>query len=279
MAQERFLMAGVMGWPVMHSRSPKLHNYWLQKHGLAGVYVPLGIKIEGLAAALRALPALGFSGCNLTIPHKVEALKIVDNLDPLAKRIGAANCIVVGPDGSLNGFNNDGWGYIENVVDRVPGWRADAGPIVVVGAGGGARAVIVGLQDRGAREIRLVNRSPERAAALVQQIGGSITTIGWNDRNRALDGAAMVVNTTSQGMVGQPALDLSLDALPKTALVSDIVYTPLETPLLAAARMRGNPTVDGLGMLLHQARPAFKAWFGVLPEVTAELRQSIEATL
>jgi len=279
MAQERFLMAGVMGWPVMHSRSPRLHNYWLQKHGLAGVYVPLGIKIEGLGAALRALPALGFSGCNLTIPHKVEALKIVDNLDPLAKRIGAANCIVVGPDGSLNGFNNDGWGYIENVVDRVPGWRADAGPVVVVGAGGGARAVIVGLQDRGAREIRLVNRSPERAAALVAQIGGSITTIAWNDRNRALDGAAMVVNTTSQGMVGQPALDLSLDVLPKTALVSDIVYTPLETPLLAAARKRGNPTVDGLGMLLHQARPAFEAWFGVQPEVTAELRQSIEATL
>lgn len=279
MAQERFLMAGVMGWPVMHSRSPKLHNYWLQKHGLAGVYVPLGIRIEGLGAALRALPALGFSGCNLTIPHKVEALKIIDNVDPLAKRIGAANCIVVGPDGSLNGFNNDGWGYIENVIERVPGWRADAGPVVVVGAGGGARAVIVGLQDRGAREIRLVNRSPERAAALVQQIGGSIATIGWNDRNRALDGAAMVINTTSQGMVGQPALDLSLDALPKTALVSDIVYTPLETPLLAAARKRGNPTVDGLGMLLHQARPAFKAWFGVMPEVTAELRQSIEATL
>lgn len=279
MAQERFLMAGVMGWPVMHSRSPKLHNYWLQKHGLAGVYVPLGIRIEGLAAALRALPALGFSGCNLTIPHKVEALKIVDSVDPLARRIGAANCIVVGPDGSLAGFNNDGWGYIENVVERVPGWRADAGPVVVVGAGGGARAVIVGLQDRGAREVRLVNRSPERAAALVQQIGGSITTIDWNDRNRALDGAAMLVNTTSQGMVGQSPLELSLDALPRTALVSDIVYTPLETPLLAAARKRGNPTVDGLGMLLHQARPAFKAWFGVLPEVTAELRQSIEATL
>lgn len=279
MVQERFLMAGVMGWPVMHSRSPKLHNYWIQKHSFAGVYVPLEIKIEGLGAALRALPALGFSGCNLTIPHKVEALKIIDNVDPLARRIGAANCIVVGADGSLNGFNYDGWGYIENVIERVPDWRADAGPVVVVGAGGGARAVIVGLQDRGAREIRLVNRSPERAAALAHQIGGSIVTIGWNDRNRALDGAAMVVNTTSQGMVGQSALELSLEVLPKTALVSDIVYTPLETPLLAAARKRGNPTVDGLGMLLHQARPAFKAWFGVLPEVTAELRQSIEATL
>lgn len=263
----------------MHSRSPKLHSYWLQKHGLAGVYVPLAIKIEGLAAALRALPALGFSGCNLTIPHKVEALKIIDNVDPLAKRIGAANCIVVGPDGSLNGFNNDGWGYIENVVERVPNWRPDAGPVVVIGAGGGARAVIVGLLDRGVRQIRLVNRTPDRANALLQQLGGPIELVGWADRGRALDGAAMVVNTTSQGMVGQPPLDLSLDALPVKALVSDIVYTPLETPLLAAARKRGNPTVDGLGMLLHQARPAFKAWFGILPEVTAELRQSIEATL
>ncbi len=277
--QDRFLLAGVMGWPVMHSRSPKLHNYWLQKHGLAGTYVPLGIKIEGLAAALRALPALGFSGCNLTIPHKVEALKIVDTLDPLAKRIGAANCIVVGADGSLNGFNNDGWGFIENVIDRAPGWRADAGTVVLVGAGGGARAIAVGLLDKGAKRIVLVNRTPARAEALAKQVGGPIEIAGWDERHKVLEGAATLINTTSQGMVGQPALDLSLDALPKTALVTDIVYTPLETPLLAAARKRGNPTVDGLGMLLHQARPAFKAWFGILPDVTPELRQSIEATL
>jgi len=277
--QERFLLAGVMGWPVMHSRSPMLHGYWLRKHGLAGAYVPLEIRIDRLAAALRALPALGFSGCNLTIPHKVEALKIVDTLDPFARRVGAANCIVVGPDGSLGGFNYDGWGFVENVVERVPGWRADAGPVVVVGAGGGARAIVASLLDRGAREIRLVNRSPDRATALAADLGGAIAAVGWDDRARALDGAAMVVNTTSLGMVGQPALDLPLDALPKSALVSDIVYTPLETPLLSAARKRGNPVVDGLGMLLHQARPAFKAWFGILPEVTAELRQSIEATL
>ena len=277
--QDRFLMAGVMGWPVMHSRSPKLHNYWLQKHGLAGTYVPLGIRIEGLAAALRALPALGFSGCNLTIPHKVEALKIVDTLDPLARRIGAANCIVVGADGSLNGFNNDGWGFIENVVDRAPNWRADAGPVAIIGAGGGARAVAVSLLDRGAKSIRLINRTAARAEALAKQVGGPIEIVEWEGRHKALEGAATLVNTTSQGMVGQPALDLSLDALPKTALVTDIVYTPLETPLLAAARKRGNPTVDGLGMLLHQARPAFKAWFGILPDVTPELRQAIEATL
>lgn len=276
---EKFLMAGVMGWPIMHSRSPLLHNYWLEKHGLVGRYVPLAIKVERLEKALRALPALGFSGCNLTIPHKIEALTIVDEVHEAARRIGAVNCIIVRPDDSLYGVNNDGWGYIENVVERVPGWRADAGPVVVLGAGGGARAVVVSLLDRGAKEVRLVNRTPARAATMKQQIGGAIEVVGWADRHKALQGAAMLVNTTSQGMVGQPALDLALDQLPKTALVSDIVYTPLETPLLAAARRRGNPTVDGLGMLLHQARPAFKAWFGVLPEVTAELRQKIEATL
>ena len=276
---DRFLLAGVMGWPIMHSRSPLLHNYWLEKHGLIGRYVPLAIRVERLKPALRALPALGFSGCNLTIPHKIEALTIVDEVHEAARRIGAVNCIIVRPDDSLYGVNNDGWGYIENVVERVPGWRADAGPVVVLGAGGGARAVVVSLLDRGAKEVRLVNRTPARAVAMKQQIGGAIEVVDWADRHKALQGAAMLVNTTSQGMVGQPPLDVSLDQLPKTALVSDIVYTPLETPLLAAARRRGNPTVDGLGMLLHQARPAFKAWFGVLPDVTAELRQKIEATL
>jgi shikimate dehydrogenase len=276
---EKYLLAGVMGWPIMHSRSPLLHNYWLEKHGLIGRYVPLAIKVEALAAALRALPALGFSGCNLTIPHKVEALTIVDEVSEAGRRIGAVNCIVVKPDGSLSGVNNDGFGFIENIVERAPNWRVDAGPIVVIGAGGGARAAIVTLLDRGAKEIRLVNRSVDRATTLQRQIGGPIELIPWADRHRALHGAATVVNTTSQGMVGQPALDLSLDQLSTSALVTDIVYTPLETPLLAAARRRGNPTVDGLGMLLHQARPAFKAWFGVLPEVTPELRQMIEATL
>ena len=276
---EKYLLAGVMGWPIMHSRSPLLHNYWLDKHGLIGRYVPLAIKVEKLEAALRALPALGFAGCNLTIPHKIEALKIVDEVHDAARRIGAVNCIIVRPDDSLYGVNNDGWGYIENVIERVPGWRADAGPIVVLGAGGGARAVVVSLLDRGAKEIRLVNRTPARAEALRQQIGGPIELVSWADRHKALQGAAMLVNTTSQGMVGQPPLDLSLDTLPPKALVSDIVYTPLETPLLAAARRKGNPAVDGLGMLLHQARPAFKAWFGVLPDVTPELRKTIEATL
>jgi len=266
-----------MGWPVMHSRSPKLHNYWLAQHGLAGTYVPLAIKASDLRAALRALPALGFSGCNLTIPHKEAALAIVDTVDPLARRIGAMNCVVVAPDGSLAGYNYDAFGFIESIRDAQPGWRADAGPIAVIGAGGGARAVLAGLIDAGAREIRLVNRTPARAQALANELGAPIKAIAWADRAAALAGAAMLINTTNQGMVGEPALDLALDQLPPRALVSDIIYIPRETPLLAAARQRGNPTVNGLGMLLHQARPAFRAWFGIMPDVTPELRALIEA--
>ena len=275
---DRFLLAGLMGWPVMHSRSPKLHNYWLAQHGLAGTYVPLAVKAEGLRAALRALPALGFSGCNLTLPHKVAALDIVDRVDPLAHRIGAMNCVVVAPDGSLEGQNTDAFGYVESIREAQPSWRADAGPVVVIGAGGGARAVLVSLIDQGANEIRLINRTPARAQALAKDLGDPIRAMDWGDRQTALAGAAMLVNTTSQGMVGEPPLDIALDALPANALVSDIVYIPRETPLLAAARKRGNPTVNGLGMLLHQARAAFRAWFGIMPEVTPELRAMIEAT-
>ena len=275
---DRFLLAGVMGDPVMHSRSPKLHNYWLAKYGLTGIYVPLAITAANLRAALRALSALGFSGCNLTIPHKEAALDIVDKLDPLARRIGAVNCVVVAPDGSLEGRNHDGFGYIESVREAQPEWRADTGPIVVIGAGGGARAVLVSLIDQGAREIRLVNRTLSRGKALAGDLGGPITALTWEEREAALEGAAMLINATNQGMLGEPPLDLALDRLPVRALVSDIVYIPRETVLLAAARKRGNATVNGLGMLLHQARPAFHAWFGIMPEVTPELRAMIEAT-
>jgi shikimate dehydrogenase len=275
---DRFLLAGLMGWPVMHSRSPKLHNYWLSQHGLAGTYVPLAIKAEGLRAALRALPALGFSGCNLTIPHKVAALDIVDRVDPVARRIGAVNTVIVAGDGSLEGRNTDAFGFVESVREAQPTWRADLGPIVVSGAGGGARAVLVSLIDQGAREIRLVNRTQARGEALARELGGPIKTVAWEQRKATLDGAAMLINATNQGMVGETPLDLSLDTLPVSALVADIVYIPRETPLLAAARQRGNPVVNGLGMLLHQARAAFQAWFGIMPEVTPELRTMIEAT-
>src|SRR5262245_25424915 len=274
---DRFLLAGVMGDPVMHSRSPNLHNYWLARSELTRGYVPLAIAAGHLHAALRALPVLGFSGCNLTIPHKEAALGIVDKIDPLARRIGAVNCVVVAADGSLEGRNYDAFGYIESVREAHPDWRADRGPIVVIGAGGGARAVLVSLIDQGAREIRLVNRTLPRAKALANELGGPIKVLRWEERKAALEGAAMLINATSQGMVSEPPLDLALDPLPMSALVSDIIYIPRETVLLAAARKRGNPTVNGLGMLLHQARPAFHAWFGIMPEVTPELRAMIEA--
>lgn len=276
---DRFLLAGVMGWPVMHSRSPMLHNYWFKEHQLAGTYVPLAIEPGKLGPALRALAPLGFSGCNLTIPHKEAALAIVDEIAPTARKMGAISCVTVRKDGSLAGSNNDGYGYIESLLEAAPDWKADAGPAVVIGAGGGARAVTMSLAERGAKEIRVINRTFARADKLASDLGGPIKALAWDQRHDALEGAALVVNTTSQGMVGQGVLDLMLDKLPKSAIVSDIVYIPRETPLLAAGRARGNRTVNGLGMLLHQARPAWEAWFGISPKVTREMRAMIEATL
>jgi len=276
---ERFHLAGLMGWPVMHSRSPILHNYWLAKYGLAGSYLPLAIETNGLAVALRALPALGFAGCNLTIPHKEAALPLVDHVEDLAKTIGAINCVVVRADGSLEGRNTDGWGYIESIRETIPDWRADQGPIVIIGAGGAARAILATLIYNGAKQIRSINRSKDRALALAAEFGPSITVVDWPMRQEALAGAALLINTTSQGMKGQTALDLALDHLPADALVSDIVYVPRKTPLLLAAEQRGNRIIPGLGMLLHQARPSFEAWFGILPEITPELRARIEADL
>jgi len=276
---DRFLLAGVMGWPVMHSRSPLLHNYWFRQHNLAGTYVPLAIRPAGLAAALRALHPLGFAGCNLTLPHKQEAMKMVDEVDTLAKSIGAISCVVVRPDGSLAGTNNDCYGFIHNIRQEQPGWRADGAPSVVIGGGGGARAVCYGLAQAGAREIRLVNRTFARAKNIAEEFGGPLKALPWEQRHEALDDVAMVVNTTSLGMAGQSALDIKLDKLPARALAVDIIYIPLETPFLAAARKRGNPTVNGLGMLLHQGRPAWQAWFGIEPAVTAELRAMVEKTI
>jgi len=276
---DRFLLAGVMGWPVMHSRSPMMHKYWLRQHDLAGTYLPLAIPPDGLAAALRALRPLGFAGCNLTIPHKQQAMTIVDEVDTVAQRIGAISCVVVRPDGSLAGTNNDWFGFVQNLKHEQPGWRANAGPVAVIGAGGGSRAVCYGLLQEGAKEIRLVNRTFARAKGIAEEFGGPIKALPWEQRHDALDGAAMAVNATSCGMVGQPALDIRLDKLPKAALAADIIYIPLETPFLAAARKRGNRTVNGLGMLLHQGRPAWKAWFGIEPDVTPGLRAMMEKSI
>jgi shikimate dehydrogenase len=275
---QQFKLAGVMGMPVFQSRSPILHNYWLQKYGLRGAYGHFPVQVENIEAAIRGLSALGIAGCNITQPHKLMAMKLMDKLTPMAQRIGAINCIVVQPDGALHGFNNDGFGYIQSLKDKQPSWRADTGPITVLGCGGGARAVVISLLDEGAQEIRLINRTRAKAEELSAANPAVVKVFDWSERHAALDGAAMLVNTTNQGMYGQPALDIQLDALPKSALVSDLIYIPLETPLLAAARARGNVTTNGLGMLLNQAIPAFEAWFGVKPEITEELRQAVLAT-
>jgi len=276
---DRFHMAGVMGWPVMHSRSPMMHNYWMEQQGLAGTYVPLAIEPGKIGPALRAMHPLGFAGCNLTIPHKQDAMEIVDEVDEVAKKIGAISCVVVRDDGSLFGTNNDWLGFLGNLKEFHPDWRADAGPVTVIGAGGGSRAVCYALLDQGVTEIRLVNRTRERAEKLAEEFGGPIAVHAWEERHDALDGAAMAVNVTSQGMQGETALDIQLDALPVDAIAADIIYIPLETPFLAAARARGNPTLNGVGMLLHQGPPAWKRWFGVEPQVTPDLRAEMEKSI
>ena len=275
MSTPNFLLAGVIGWPISHSRSPRIHNHWLKLHGINGTYLPMAVAPGQLEAAFRGLPALGFKGCNITLPHKIDALRLVDEADANARRMGAINTVVVQADGSLKGFNNDGYGFIQALLDGKPDWHADAGPITVLGAGGAARAVVLSLADRGAKEIRLINRTLETSQALACEFGAPVVAMPWSERHSALADISLLVNTTSLGMDGKEPLDLNLAALPPHAYVCDVIYAPLETPLLAAARLRGNATVNGLGMLLHQARPAFAAWFGVMPEVTDELRRAV----
>lgn len=268
-------LAGIMAWPVSHSLSPCLHSYWIDQYGIKGKYVPLAVTPENLHDALRNLPKIGFSGVNLTIPHKEEALSIIDVVDNTARRIGAVNTVVVREDGTLFGTNTDGYGFLENMRGGLKGWRADVGPAVVLGAGGAARGVCAALLDEGVPKIHLVNRTQARAKTLAADLGGPIGVVSWDDRENILKDAALLINTTSLGMTGKEDLKLSLDALPKPAAVCDVVYRPLETTLLENARARGNEVVDGLGMLFHQARPGFHAWFGVAPEVNHRLRQFV----
>jgi len=269
-------LAGIMGWPVAHSRSPRLHGHWLERYGIDGAYLPLLVRAERFAVALRSLADLGFRGVNVTIPHKQAALAACDDVEATARRIGAVNTIVM-DDGRLVGSNTDGSGFLANLRQAHPDWDPAAGPAVVLGAGGAARAVVAALIDAGAPELRLLNRTQARSEALAAEWGGRIAAYPWADRGSRLSEAAVLVNTTSLGLEGQAPLDIDLGALPSDALVTDIVYAPLETPLLRAARARGNPVVDGLGMLLHQARPGFSGWFGVDPEVTEDLRAFVLA--
>jgi shikimate dehydrogenase len=277
------LRAGVMGWPVGHSLSPRLHGHWLARYGIDGSYEAIPVEPDALPGALDALRSNGFRGVNVTVPHKEAAMALVDSIDVTGQRIGAINTVVVRADWRLEAVNTDAFGLRENIRAVVPA-ALEAGfggrPAVILGAGGAARAAVVALADAGVADIRIVNRTRERAdilAALAGECGASGASVAWDDRADTLAGAGLLVNTTTLGMAGQAPLDIDLAALPGDAVVNDIVYAPLETGLLAAARARGNPVVDGLGMLLHQARAGFHAWFGVDPEVDGELRAAVLA--
>ena len=262
-------IAGVIGWPVTHSLSPRLHNYWLQKLDIDGVYIPLPVAPENFTETMRALPKMGFAGVNLTLPHKELVLPMLTGLDEDARNAGMANTIVVRDNGSLYGMNTDSYGFMENIRAYLKGRKK----AVILGAGGAAKAICHALLKEGFKDIVVVNRSPSRAELLATQFARNISVKPWEMRSQIVEGADLLVNTTSLGMAGKEALEIDLTALPHSALVNDIVYTPLMTPLLSQAKGRGNAIVDGLGMLLHQAVPAFQAWFGVMPTVDEALRR------
>ena len=272
-------LAGVIGWPIGHSLSPKLHGYWLREKAIDGAYVPLAVAPEEFAAVVDVLPGMGFAGWNVTVPYKELALAAVTRANDHAAKIGAVNTVVVTDGGATEGSNTDGFGFLENLADSAPGWDPTSAPAVLVGAGGAAKSVAWALADAGVPELRIVNRTASRAEDLARAIGNIANPVSWESRSEALAGVGLVVNATSLGMAGQPPLDLPLDALPSDALVNDLVYAPQITGLLAAAKTRGNHTVGGLGMLLHQARRGFAAWFGPEPAVTPELRAHVAAGL
>jgi shikimate dehydrogenase len=271
--------ACVIGWPVEHSRSPAIHRFWLKRYGIDGAFEKEKVAPRELAAFLSSLKARGYAGANVTLPHKEEALRLAAFVDGAARAIGAANTLWLDEEGKLHASNSDAYGFMTNLNEEAPQWNEGRRPVLVLGAGGAARAILHGLIAQGASRILIANRTRERAEALAQAFGPTVHVIDWKDRNRVLAGCGLLVNATSLGMTGKGGLDLDLEALPSDAVVADIVYSPLETPLLAAARARGNRVVDGLGMLLHQAVPGFERWFGVRPEVTAELKAHVAATL
>ena len=268
-------LAFVAGWPIGHTRSPALHGHWLQRYGIHGQYLPLPIAPDDFESALRMLGKVGFVGGNVTIPHKVAAYRAADETTARAKRLGAANTVIFDPDRGIVADNTDGFGFLENLRSAKPSWSGAEGPATVLGAGGASRAIVAALLDEGVPELRLVNRTKSKAEAIADELGGPITVVDWDDIEASLDGAKLVVNTTSMGMQGGPPMSLTLDQIEDAALVTDAVYAPLDTPFLQLARTKGAQTVDGLGMLLHQARPGFAAWFGREPEVDDALREAV----
>lgn len=275
MSNNNPILAGVIGWPIGHTKSPRIHSYWLNQHGLNGYYVPLAIRPENFEVAVRSLRKLGFRGANVTIPYKETIFNMASSISDRAALIGAANTLVFGEDGSIRADNTDGIGFRENIRQYAPDWRGSNGPALVLGAGGASRAVVSALLDDGAPEVRIANRTRHKAEILKEQFGAKVTVVEWTKASDATDGAATIVNTTSLGMEGQQPLKINLNPAPKTALVTDIVYTPVKTDLLVQADEQNLRTVDGVGMLLHQAVPGFHAWFDVKPEVDSALRELV----
>jgi len=271
----RIPLAGVIGAPIAHSRSPLLHGHWLKTYGLPGYYIPMEVSADNLAQVLQTLPKAGFVGLNVTIPHKIAVLDIADLVTDRATLIGAANTLIFRKDGKIHADNTDGYGFIENLRQNAPGWNPTAGPAAVLGAGGAARAVIASLLDVGVPEIMISNRTRITAEALQHDFGKRLRVVDWVQAGNMLEDAATVVNTTSLGMVGKPELRVPLDGLQKGALVTDLVYAPLQTRFLRVAQEMGCVTVDGLGMLLHQAVPGFERWFGQRPIVDTATRAAV----
>lgn len=275
MTVHKIPLAGVIGNPIAHSRSPRLHRHWLRQYGLLGDYVPLHVLDADLENVIRAMPKMGFVGANVTLPHKMSVLNFADQISDRATLIGAANTLIFKDDGKLYADNTDGYGFMANLKQGAPDWNPKAGPAAILGAGGASRAVIVALADAGVQEIYLSNRTRPKADALRAEFGARITVVDWVQAGNMLEDATLVVNTTSLGMTGQPELRIPLDGLQRGTVVNDIVYTPLQTPLLQTAAAMGCVPVDGLGMLLHQGVPGFERWFGIRPQVDDATRAAV----
>ena len=272
MSLAKIPLAGVIGSPIAHSKSPQIHGHWLKTLGLKGAFIPLHVEPEDLRQVLEAMPKMGFIGANVTIPHKEAVIEIADIITDRAAMIGAVNTITFRADGKIQGDNTDGYGFIENLKAGAPDWVPGNGPACVFGAGGAARAVISSLLDAGVPEILLANRTRVRAERLRSVFGNRVTVYDWSQAGTMVSHAGLVVNTTSLGMIGKPELRVPLDGLRADTVVTDLVYAPLKTTLLATAEAAGCVTVDGLGMLLHQAVPGFERWFGARPTVDHETR-------
>jgi shikimate dehydrogenase len=275
MTHPKIPLAGVIGSPIAHSRSPKLHKHWLARYGIAGDYVPLHVEAPDLATVIRTLPKMGFIGANVTIPHKIAALTIADQVSDRATLIGAANTLTFGADGRIYADNTDGYGFLANLRQGAPGWQPTAGPAAVLGAGGAARAVISALIEAGVTQIYLSNRTRPKAETLKHDFGSRVIVVDWVQAGNMIEDCTTVINTTSLGMTGAAEFRVPLDGLRRGAVVTDLVYAPLRTKLLQEAEAAGCVTVDGLGMLIHQGVPGFERWFGRRPEVDDDVRRAI----